>query len=76
MDKNIFGFTIRHYWDSQEKKEKPWSIEFFTFKFGIEFKKIKKYKINKKNKILNCYIIGINLLVINIKFFIITPKLC
>jgi len=75
INKYEFGINARHYWDSQEKEESPWSTEFNSFKLGIEFQRINNYKYNKKGKELNCYIVGINLLVVRIKFFITLRKL-
>jgi hypothetical protein len=50
INKHEFGFSFRHYWDSQQKEERPWSTEFSSFKLGFEFKQIKDYKINKRGK--------------------------
>jgi hypothetical protein len=75
INKHEFGFSFRHYWDSQQKEERPWSTEFSSFKLGFEFKQIKDYKINKRGKLLNCYVIGINLLVIKLNLFITLLKI-
>lgn len=59
-----YVFIFKHYWDSEEMEERPWSTEFRDFHLGLVFKRYTKFEKSKSGFRLSNYMIGINLLVI------------
>jgi hypothetical protein len=61
----IYVFIIRHYWDSEEMKERPWSTEFRKFHLGLFVSNLSsKFDKSKSGRGISKYLLGINLLVI------------
>lgn len=59
-----YVFIFKHYWDSEEKIEKPYSKDFSEFHLGLVFNRFKNLKKPGQKFFIDNYLIGINLLVI------------
>jgi hypothetical protein len=63
-----YSFTLRHYWDKEQKEERPWSSEFNKFDLGISFKRFSGIQKSGSGNFISSFFFGVNLILI--KFWI------
>ena len=59
-----YVFIFKHYWDSEEMEERPWSTEFQNFHLGLFFHRSSGLEKSKSGRRISSYLFGMNLLVI------------